>query len=70
MVCVGWVSAFAIGLAVAYGLVPYLDPSAVPEIDKVIQVAYGSFSRLAWSVAVGWVIFACIKGYGGDNKII
>lgn len=69
VVSVGWVAASAIGLAIAYGLVPYLDPVDVPEIVKVIQVAYGSFSRLAWSVAVGWVIFTCIKGYGGKYQM-
>ena len=57
--------AIAIGLSIAYGLTPYLDEETGPEMNDFARVFFGSFSRLAWSVAVGWVIFACVKGYGG-----
>ena len=60
-----WVSATAIGLAVLYGLSDLLDPSTVPEINAATKVIYGTFHRLAWAIAVGWVIFACVSGYGG-----
>lgn len=65
----GWILAFAIGLAVVYGLTPYLDEVAVPVIDPVISVTYGSLHRLGWAAAVGWLIFACLRGYGGNMRM-
>lgn len=55
----------AAGLSLLYGLVPYLDETVVPEMDDFTRVAFGAFSRLTWAIVVGWVIFACVKGYGG-----
>lgn len=65
VVTVGWMASIATGLSVLYGLLPYLDETAVPEMNDFTRVAFGAFNRLAWAVAVGWIIFACIKGYGG-----
>ena len=65
LVALGWALATAIGLAVLYGLSDLLDPLTVPEINAATKVIYGTFHRLAWAIAVGWVIFACVSGYGG-----
>ena len=32
---------------------------------KAENILYGGFHRLAWSIAVAWVIFTCCRGYGG-----
>ena len=48
-----------------YGLSPYVSEIDVPRIHPVISLLYGSLHRFAWSLALGWVIFACTKGYGG-----
>lgn len=29
---------------------------------------FNSFSRAIWAMGVGWIIFACAKGYGGMNN--
>lgn len=76
-----WAAAFATGLAVMYGLnIPQLTAgnSNVVTIDQIqpptdaLSLAehsvYGGFHRFAWSVAIGWVIFACCRGYGGTNR--
>merc|ERR1719370_1006585 len=75
-----WMAAFAIGLAVMYGLnIPKLFPgdSNIVTLDQIGDInqsdqlslaenaVYGGFHRIAWSVAIGWVIFACCRGYGG-----
>ncbi len=60
-----WITATFIGLSVVYGLVPYLSEETVPEINPFVRVAYGSLHRLGWAIAVGWVILACVNGYGG-----
>ena len=62
---VGWALATAVALAIVYGLMPYLNETQVPQMNSFARVSYGSLHRLAWSIAVGWVIFACVHGYGG-----
>jgi hypothetical protein len=56
----------AIILAVIYGLIPYLDETAVPAIDPTVSLFYGSLHRTAWAAAVAWIVYACTKGYGGN----
>jgi len=60
-----WAASAAVALAVVYGLVPYIKEKNVQEIDDLTRVAYGSLNRFAWALSIAWVIFACIKGYGG-----
>ena len=57
--------AFATGYLVVYGLnVPaiFFEGKTLSPAETHI---YGGFHRLAWGMAVGWVIFACCRGYGG-----
>ncbi|XP_046643543.1 nose resistant to fluoxetine protein 6-like [Daphnia pulicaria] len=61
----GWITAILLGFTVIYGMFPYLDEAKTPVINPVIHVLYGAFHRSAWSLTVGWVIFACTQGYGG-----
>ena len=63
-----WAAAFAIGIAIVYGLnVPkrYALPPDNVQTTEAINIAYGGLSRFSWAVAVSWVIFACCRGYGG-----
>ena len=64
-----WAVAFAIGLAVVYGLnipkrIAFPPATRVPTTEA-IDIAYGGLHRLSWALAVSWVIFACCRGYGG-----
>ena len=63
LVALTWTLAAATGLSIVYGLVPYLHREV--EISEYINIFYGSLHRFAWSLALGWVIFACVKGHGG-----
>ena len=37
---------------------------AVP-FDYATAIIYNCFQRVAWSLSLCWIIFACAKGYGG-----
>ena len=67
-VTVGWILSISIGLAVVFGLVAYLDEDQVEEIPLAVSLTYGPLHRTAWAVSVGWIIFACVKGYGGIHE--
>jgi peptidoglycan/LPS O-acetylase OafA/YrhL len=57
-----WQAAFLTGFAVVYGL-----HNARVSLTGTLFAAtfYNTFQRLAWPLALSWVIFACVKGYGG-----
>jgi len=61
-----WLLATIIGGSVIYGLIPYqtglIDGKIPPLADTVI---YNGLHRLAWSLSISWMIFACAKGLGG-----
>ncbi|XP_071543591.1 nose resistant to fluoxetine protein 6-like isoform X2 [Panulirus ornatus] len=64
-VLLGWVVATAMALLVIYGVANYdtfEDPDPLP---LSVSVIYGGFSRVAWALALLWVVFACHTGYGG-----
>ena len=55
-----WVLAALIGCLVVYGLVPYQkDPTLVASTAE--RALYGGLHRLAWAVALSWVILASVK---------
>ena len=63
-----WITAFGIGIGVVYGLdVP--NHIQCKNFTALGDAIYGGFYKLAWALAVGWVIFACCRGYGG-KKIV
>ncbi|KDR21237.1 Nose resistant to fluoxetine protein 6 [Zootermopsis nevadensis] len=68
-VCGGWLLAAVGFLGALYGLLPFQQPDYV--YDALESSLYNCLHRAIWSVSVGWIIFACVKGYGGPvNKIL
>ena len=65
LVALGWTLSAVVGLAIVYGLYPYVDPSEVPEISSLLKMTYGPLHRTAWACVIAWIIFACSRGYGG-----
>ncbi|XP_072044029.1 nose resistant to fluoxetine protein 6-like [Amphiura filiformis] len=63
----GWGLAFAVGISVIYGTyTSYGDVSMFESVwSNAVNVLYGTFSRLGWSLVLSWVVFACYYGYGG-----
>ena len=62
-----WILAIGGFGAIIFGLVPYLDETKVPEIPLAVTVSYGALHRAAWAIFLGWVVFACERGYGGNK---
>ena len=66
-----WSIAFAIGIAVVYGIdFPNSGMGiGTPEttMSRTASAIYGGFYKPAWALSVGWVIFACCRGYGGTK---
>ena len=68
-----WAIAFLVGCLVIYGLIPYQKDLMTMQKDASLaeRAIYGGFHRLAWALALSWVILACIKGAGGPvNRIL
>jgi hypothetical protein len=53
-----WQAMFLAAFAVVYGIDHDYSNNTLLEM-----VLYNGFQRLAWSLAIGWVIFACSKGH-------
>ena len=64
-----WAIAFLVGCLVIYGLVPYQKDTTLAA-SLAERTLYGGFHRLAWALALSWVILACIKGAGGPVNTI
>jgi len=63
---IAWTMAFIVGYLVVYGLnLPDYFAGNLPS--KAVNAVYGGFHRLAWGMALSWVIFACCRGYGGKR---
>ena len=58
-----WLISTGTCLAVLYGIYPWFD--ALNEIPRVEGMVYAGLNRFGWGVSVAWIIFACVKGYGG-----
>lgn len=52
------------------GTIVFIGNDIMNNFERVKNAAYISLHRAAWSVGLCWIIFACIKGYGGKNLFI
>lgn len=63
-VIIGWLVSIALCLTVVLADQPLFDP-AHHAYNSLESSFFLGFYRLAWSVAVSWIILACILGHGG-----
>lgn len=61
--CLGWLMSIGTILAIIFGQYPLQQIDAKENLIR--DAFYESCSRVTWCVALGWIIFACVKGYGG-----
>ena len=62
-----WLVAFTIGWECVFGIshLRRNNKYMFPPWSTFEACVYEMLSRLAWSVALGWVVVACAKGRGG-----
>lgn len=66
LVTVCWLLAIAGGLGVCYGVNFAAFFEEGKEKSRIENAFYMGFHRYVWGVVCGWVVFASIKGYGGN----
>ncbi|KAH8356381.1 hypothetical protein KR084_009550 [Drosophila pseudotakahashii] len=64
VVWMGWILSLAMLFTSIFALYPAAQWSA-PPLSTVEESLYYTLTRLAWPLAIVWVIFACMQGYGG-----
>ena len=59
-----WAAALLVLVLVVFGLAPY-QKDRLLTAPVLLRSLYGGLHRLAWALALSWVILACAKGAGG-----
>lgn len=62
-VFIGWLLCLIILAAIVFGPMNLINPEKEEKI--VSSSLYASIPRTAWGIALGWIVFACHRGYGG-----
>ncbi|XP_017046351.2 O-acyltransferase like protein-like [Drosophila ficusphila] len=60
----GWILCLAMIFTSIFAMYPYAKWRAVP-LSTFGEASYYTLTRLGWSMAICWVVFACMQGYGG-----
>ncbi|XP_017074563.2 nose resistant to fluoxetine protein 6-like [Drosophila eugracilis] len=60
----GWIISLAIFFTIIFAMYPY-GIAKSKSLSAVAEAFYISLSRIAWPLALSWVVFACMQGYGG-----
>ncbi|XP_046390452.1 nose resistant to fluoxetine protein 6-like [Ischnura elegans] len=65
----GWTMSFSLFVFVLYG--PYSTLQMGTPQQAFPDSLYASTHRISWAIALGWLVFASCKGYGGPiNQIL
>ena len=58
-----WVVSLVTLFLVLFG--EYGTISGIEPMNKTSRILYVAFSKILWSLAIGFVIYACVNSYGG-----
>ncbi|XP_050082851.1 nose resistant to fluoxetine protein 6-like [Anopheles aquasalis] len=64
LVGAGWFAAATTMLVILLSAYPLHQPG-YEQLPVVADATYEALNRVAWATAIGWIIFACVNGYGG-----
>ncbi|XP_017083982.1 nose resistant to fluoxetine protein 6 [Drosophila eugracilis] len=60
----GWILCLAMIFTSIFALYPSAKWTG-NDLSTLAEAFYYTFTRLGWSMAICWVVFACMQGYGG-----
>ncbi|KAH8347530.1 hypothetical protein KR059_012046 [Drosophila kikkawai] len=60
----GWILCLAMIFTSIFALYPAAQSSA-PPLSTLAESFYYTLTRVGWPLALCWVVFACMQGYGG-----
>ncbi|XP_050074483.1 nose resistant to fluoxetine protein 6-like [Anopheles maculipalpis] len=63
-IVLGWTLTVSAILAILFGDHPIQQPD-YETLPQAVDAIYESLSRVGWATAIGWIVFACVNGYGG-----
>ncbi|XP_044727081.1 nose resistant to fluoxetine protein 6-like [Chrysoperla carnea] len=58
-----WIISISTMFYIVFGL--YIETKPDYEYDRVFNSLFIGLSRVVWSAGLSWIIFCCVKGYGG-----
>ena len=64
----GWTVTAAMELALVYGLYGHIQSGDYMSYQAA--AFYNAVSRPLWAVGLGWVVIACVSGYGGTTELL
>ncbi len=64
-----WISAFVTGFCVVYLIDANEAVFTLTPPSLTASVFFNAFHRLAWGLALAWLILACFHGYGGQSAV-
>jgi hypothetical protein len=70
MVVLGWLVALTLAVSSMFGISYFNRDEQVVQYNALQSSSYISLHRVAWALAVAWLIFACETGHGGCLKTI
>uniref|UniRef100_A0A8D8CWM4 Nose resistant to fluoxetine protein 6 n=1 Tax=Culex pipiens TaxID=7175 RepID=A0A8D8CWM4_CULPI len=70
VVIVGWTVSLIAMLAIIFGDYPFQQPDSYMEHSIAWDAMYESMNRVVWAGCLGWIVFACINGYGGPVNTV
>ncbi|XP_017001505.2 nose resistant to fluoxetine protein 6 [Drosophila takahashii] len=61
----GWILCLAMLFTSIFALFPAMDDGTPWLVTTLELSSYYTLTRVGWPMAIGWVVFACMQGYGG-----
>ncbi|CAD6193947.1 unnamed protein product [Caenorhabditis auriculariae] len=66
-IIIGWVTSTVLGLYSVFGLYNFARTGNISEWWKILYIVFG---RPAYALSLGWVVFACSSGNGGQKVML